>query len=221
MLSQAKAMVIKMKVIDLTHVIKEDMPVYPGTQPPKLQTANTIEKDGFRETLLTMFSHTGTHMDAPAHVYADEKTLDALSVDRFVGKALIVDCRNAENGCIGIEHVEKYGDAARDAEFLIFRTGWAEKWNTPDYFKGFPCIDSCVADFLIATGKKGVGVDTIGIDPVGAPLDTHLKLLKCSRLVIIENLTNLEGITGVFTFAALPLKFLNADGAPIRAIAMV
>lgn len=211
-----------MKVIDLTHVIKEDMPVYPGTEQPKLLCANTIAKDGFRETLLTMFSHTGTHMDAPAHVYADEMTLDALPIDCFVGKALIIDCRDVEkNGRIGIDHVEKYGDAAKDAEFLIFRTGWAEKWNMPDYFEGFPCIDASVADYLITTGKKGVGVDAIGIDPVGAPLDTHLKLLKGSKLVIIENLTNLEGISGMFTFAALPLKFFNADGAPIRAIAMV
>ena len=66
-----------MRVIDLTHTICEDMPVYPGTEPPKLQTANTIERDGFRETLLTMYSHTGTHMDAPAHLYAGRITLDA------------------------------------------------------------------------------------------------------------------------------------------------
>ena len=49
-----------MPVIDLTHTIKETMPVYPGTQPPRLETANTYEKDLFKETLITMFSHTGT-----------------------------------------------------------------------------------------------------------------------------------------------------------------
>ena len=47
-----------MKVIDLTHTIKEGMPVFPGTEPPKLDAASTFEKDGFRETLLTMYSHT-------------------------------------------------------------------------------------------------------------------------------------------------------------------
>ena len=35
-----------MKVIDLTHTIKENMPVYPGTEPPCLDPANTYEKDG-------------------------------------------------------------------------------------------------------------------------------------------------------------------------------
>ena len=44
-----------MKAIDLTHIITEDMPVYPGTEPPKLTPANSYEKDGFRETLLSLY----------------------------------------------------------------------------------------------------------------------------------------------------------------------
>ena len=43
-----------MRVIDLTQSITENMPVYPGTEGPKLQPASTYEKDGFRETLLTI-----------------------------------------------------------------------------------------------------------------------------------------------------------------------
>ena len=38
-----------MKVIDLTHIINEKMPVYPGTDKPKLTPANTYKKDGFKE----------------------------------------------------------------------------------------------------------------------------------------------------------------------------
>ena len=35
-----------MKVYDLTHTIQNDMPVYPGTEQPKLTTACTIEAVG-------------------------------------------------------------------------------------------------------------------------------------------------------------------------------
>ena len=59
-----------MRVIDLTHTIKADMPVYPGTGTPKLEPANTYEENGFRETLVSFYSHTGTHMDPPAHLFA-------------------------------------------------------------------------------------------------------------------------------------------------------
>lgn len=51
-----------MKVIDLTHTIKEDMPVYPGTDTPKFIPANSYEKDGFKETLLQMYTHTGNRL---------------------------------------------------------------------------------------------------------------------------------------------------------------
>ena len=46
-----------MTVIDLTHTIREDMPVYPGTEPPRLTTACTVSQCGYRETLLHMYSH--------------------------------------------------------------------------------------------------------------------------------------------------------------------
>lgn len=52
-----------MKVTDLTHIIDTDMPVFPGTEPPIFELANTFEKDGFREAKITMYSHTGTHID--------------------------------------------------------------------------------------------------------------------------------------------------------------
>ena len=46
-------------MIDLTQLITASMPVYPGTEPPHLTVASTYETDGFRETLLSFFSHTG------------------------------------------------------------------------------------------------------------------------------------------------------------------
>ena len=63
-----------MRVLDLTHTIAENMPVYPGTETPIFAGANTYEKDGFKETKLTMYTHTGTHMDPPAHLFAARRS---------------------------------------------------------------------------------------------------------------------------------------------------
>ena len=87
-----------MKVIDLTHTISETMPVYPGTEQPRLTPANSYEKDGFKETLLSMYSHTGTHVDPPAHLFAGRTTLDAFPVNQFVGRAVVIDCRHLKEG---------------------------------------------------------------------------------------------------------------------------
>ena len=87
-----------MKVIDLTHTISEDMLVYPGTEKPKLTTMSTYENDGFKETLLHMYSHTGTHVDPPAHIFENRTTLDQFPPEQFIGKALVIDCKALKEG---------------------------------------------------------------------------------------------------------------------------
>ena len=85
-----------MSVLDLTHTISGEMPVYPGTEKPVLTTACTIETAGYRETLLHMYSHTGTHMDAPAHMIARGRTLDSYGVEKFVGPGFALYCRGRQ-----------------------------------------------------------------------------------------------------------------------------
>ncbi len=213
-----------MRMIDLTHKISEDMPVYPGTERPRLEIANTYEKHGFKETLLTMFSHTGTHMDSPAHLFAGRPTLDSFPAEHFVGKGLVIDCSDLQEGeRITMRYIEQAKEKADAAEFILFRTGWDKYWGMDTYFGEYPCITEEVADYLINSGKKGVGLDTIGIDPISdSNLTIHRRLFAKADIVVIENLTCLEQIgSELFTFCALPLKFNNSDGAPVRSVAIL
>mgnify|MGYP000844610404 CR=1 FL=1 len=213
-----------MKVLDLTHTICREMPVYPGTEGPRLDIANTYEKHGFKETLLTMFSHTGTHMDSPKHLFAHGASLDSLPAGQFVGQGLVIDCCDLKEGQrITMEYIEGVREKADAAEFILFHTGWDKLWGTDAYYGNYPYITEEVADYLIQGGKKGVGLDVIGLDPISDEnLSLHRKLLSETDIVIIENLTNLGEIgEELFTFCALPLKFENSDGAPIRAVAMI
>lgn len=212
-----------MRVIDLTHVISPDMPVYPGTEGPKFLPANSYEKDGFKETLLSFYTHTGTHMDPPAHLFAGRTTLDAFPASHFVGKAVVIDCSDLREGDrITMDHVRR-NPAAQEAEYLLFRTGWDRYWGMERYFGDYPCITPEVAEYLTASGKKGVGLDTIGLDPIAdVNLTLHKQLFREHDIVIIENLTNLEQLgSDPVTFCALPLKHQDADGSPIRAIAIL
>lgn len=213
-----------MKIIDLTHTIYEEMPVYPGTEGPKFAPVNTYEKDGFKETLLSMYSHTGTHMDPPAHIYEGKTTLDQMPIGQFVGKAVVIDCTDLKAGeQIGMNYIDSVKKLADEAEFLLFHTGWDRFWGKEEYFGEYPYISKEVADYIISGNKKGVGLDVIGLDPVAdEKLTLHKKLFAQNEIIIVENLTNLEQIGGeMFTFAALPLKYRDADGSPVRAIAMI
>lgn len=211
-----------MKVIDLTYTIKEEMTVFPGTEMPKLINTSNYEKDGFRETSISMYSHVGTHMDPPAHIYPDRTTLDEFPASQFVGKGLVIDCRDLNEGeDITLDCILKYGKKAEEVDFLLFNTGWDKYWGTDKYFGDYPCVNDNVLDYVVNGNYKGIGFDTIGIDPVlDENLSRHKKLFKDKDIVNIENLKNLE-LCGeeIFKFSCCPLKIENSDGAPVRAIA--
>lgn len=213
-----------MRVIDLTHTMRNGMPVYPGTEPPVLEAANSYEKDGFKETLLSFYSHTGTHMDPPAHLRADGRTLDSFPAEQFVGMALVIDCRSLGEGeAITVKQLAPYGEKVGKADFLLFCTGWDKRWGTESYFGNYPCVDEEVLSLIIGGGYKGIGFDVIGLDPVGdASLTRHNKLFAEAEMVNIENLKDLELCgSDLFRFVCLPLKWSESDGAPIRAVALL
>lgn len=211
-----------MKVIDLTHTICSNMPVYPGTEPPAFEPANTYEKDGFKETKISMFTHTGTHMDPPAHLFSGRTTLEQFPAEQFIGKALVIDCRDLQQGStITMNHLRRYGELADQADYLLFNLGWDKLWGTAEYFGDYPCIDEEVLEYIIQGNYKGIGFDVIGIDPIADEnLTRHKKLFQETEIVNIENLKNLDQCgDSLFWFSCFPLKIDNCDGSPIRAIA--
>ena len=146
-----------MKILDLTHLIEEALPVYPETEPPKLTPSNTFEQHGFRETLLTMGSHTGTHMDAPAHMLRDGKTLDQFPADKYIGTAYVLDCSDLAGKEIPKARLQLHASEIEAADFLLFYTGWEKYWGSEQYFSPFPVLSLEAAEYLAAFPLKGVG----------------------------------------------------------------
>lgn len=211
-----------MRIIDLTHSVSPDMPVYPGTEPPGFSEACTLDKDGFKEMVITLYSHTGTHMDSPAHLFDGGKTLDAYEPGRFCGPALVLDL-SERTGTIEIEDLLQYKEKMQRVDFLLLHTGWGKLWGSEQYFTGFPVLSPEAARWLVQQGVKAIGVDAVSVDPVESmsALPVHQILLGCDVL-IIENLTNLDLLVNrEFTLCCLPLKIAWADGAPVRAMAIV
>jgi len=219
-----------MKIIDLTHPIAENMPMYPGTGAPTLHVASSHEEHGFMETLISLYSHTGTHIDAPAHLFPDGWTLDQYPVEHFVGKAVVVDCRNLEKEeKISMRLLEEKGNAFHEAEFILFHTGHSALWGTPAYFDGFPVMSQEVIEWINLRKLKGIGIDAPSFDPVmidgielfTSELHNHRAILRTNNTILLENLCRLEEIGNEpFMLCALPLFTLNSDGAPARIIAI-
>ena len=210
-----------MKVTDLTHVIHSDMPVFQGTEQPIFEKANTLEKDGFEEAKITMYSHTGTHIDAPAHMLNDGPYLDDLDIEHFIGNATILDFSNTDMKLIDVDSLKPYEDKIKKVDFLIIKTGWSKYWGDKRYYEDFPSLSEKSAKWLSAFNLKGIGIDAISIDDMKSNSFAVHKILMPKNILIIENLTNLDSINDeYFILSVLPLKNKNADGSPVRAISI-
>ncbi|WP_456439075.1 cyclase family protein [Caldithrix abyssi] len=208
-------------VIDLSHPIVEGMPLFPGTLPIKIKQLHVVEKDGFAEKQVTITTHVGTHLDAPAHMEKNGKTVDQLPVQQFWGSALVVDVRPFVNEPIPADLIENVlNDDPPD--FLLLYTAFAEKWGAEDYFGRFPVLSLQATDLICNSRLKGIGLDAPSVDAMDAQVyRVHQKLFAAEK-IIVENLTNLHTLPPIkFWFGVFPLKVKGADGMPVRAVAIL
>jgi len=211
-----------MKIIDLTHIVSPDMPVYPGTEQPVFTTGCSIEENGFLEKKITMYSHTGTHVDAPAHLIKNSKTLDLLPIEHFHGPAIMLNLGHIGSDLIDVADLEPYSNDIKQVDFLLIHTGWSKHWGSEKYYSGYSVLSSAAADWLSQYKLKGVGLDTISADPADThDYPVHKNFLQ-KDIIIIENLKNLLSLPGsIFNFSCFPINFQDADGSPVRAVAYV
>ena len=73
-------------------------------------------------------------------------------------------------------------------------------------------------DWLAARGVKLVGIDSQSVDPADSKsLDSHQLLLR-HDLRVLENLVLDDVPAGDYELIALPLKLVDLDAAPVRAV---
>ena len=147
-------------------------------------------------------------------------TLDSFPASQFIGTALVIDCTALCDGeSITMATLAPYGEDVFRAEFLLFYTGYDRHWGTDAYFGDFPCIDGEVLELILRGNYKGIGFDTISLDPMES-LARHRLLFSEKNILNIENLCNLGALPrALVMFACLPIKVKDSDGAPARAIA--
>jgi kynurenine formamidase len=192
--------------------------MFPGVIEPIFAQSNTIQKDGFALLTMTMCLHTGTHIDAPCHIIPDTKSLDAFPIEKFIGKGITIDCTQISS--ISLDFLKSKEKEIKEAEFILFYTGWQNKWNTPNYFDEFPTLTTDAVEWLLTFHLKALGFDAISVDTIADNnLPNHHLLLK-KEILIIENMMNLDKLIDEdFELNCIPLKIEKSDGSPIRAFA--
>lgn len=208
-----------MAIIDLTLALR------PGMRGFAIEPKHRLERDGWNSSTLDLYSHAGTHMDAPVHFGCGPTTIDQWPIDRFLGPAVRVDLRPVEPGeLIDLDRLGSLASGFPRGHSLVLQTGWSEHVDDPAIFRdGLPRIAEDLARWCVDNAVNILGVEAPSVADVNN-LDEVTRIhtiLLSGGVIIVEGLCNLDALPGNhFTLGAFPLRIENGDGCPCRAFAM-
>ena len=214
-----------MKIIDLTLIISDKIPTFPGSPQPNFIPWENIKEDGYNLELLFLSSHTGTHMDAPHHFLEKGAKIHEISLEKLVSEAVLIKSKKNGGELItktDIQKFEKKHGKIEGFSSVIFLTGWQRNLQKKYYFTNNPGLSVSAAKYLASKKISLVGIDSPSIDVDADSRFSVHQIFAKKGMLIVENLTNLDKIkSSKFHLVVLPLKLKNATGSPVRAVAFV
>lgn len=206
-----------MRIYDVSLAITPGLPRWPGSPPIELERTSRIEAGAnSNSSRLALGVHTGTHVDAPLHFLPGKPGVDQLPLDVLAGPAHVAYLPRAEQ--VTAAALESAGVPPR-VRRLLLRTRNSNFWRDrlPDFQEEFAGLTPDGAVWVVSRRIQLIGVDYLSVAPYKQSRPTHEVLLKAG-VVVVEGL-NLDRIRpGRYEFVCLPLKLVDADGAPARAI---
>ncbi|MBF0405281.1 cyclase family protein [Candidatus Magnetominusculus xianensis] len=198
--------------IDISIENKNGMTVWPGDPEFSLKRIHEIDKgDILNLSLITMTSHTGTHMDAPLHWIRDGKSIDEMPISITAGPARVIEIKDHES--IKVSELKDYG--LKKGQRILFKTRNSHK---DKFTEDFVYISVEAAELIVQTGALMVGIDALSVGGFHADGKLiHTTLLEAG-VWIIEGLGLSQVEAGDYELICLPLKLTGCDGAPSRAI---
>ncbi len=126
-----------------------------------MKQVNAFRRDGSNLFHLSIYEHTGTHVDAPLHFSADGASLSELDPQKLLCPLCVIDisakARDEVNAMVSREDVERWisthGDIPEGA-CVAMNSGWGAKAphesfrNTPDGKLAFPGFSKAATDLL-------------------------------------------------------------------------
>jgi len=197
-----------------------------GMRGVEMNQHTTIAKEGFNTTMLHLYSHAGTHMDAPRHFLQEGKTIENIRLEKCIGPALVVDLSHAApNSLLHVDDLSHIANKIGVGTRLLLRTDWDTHAELDDYRTHMPRISADLATWLVEKGVILIGLETPSVASLRPENKSELtevhQILLRAEMVIVESLADLRALTQeVVEFIALPLKLDQRDGSPVRAIAI-
>ena len=206
------------KFIDVSIPVGPGMLTWPGDPTMSIERVWDLEQGHASNlSLLTMSTHTGTHVDPPIHFVTGGATIDQLALEVFVGAAVVVDARGLS--VIDAAFLDRAG-VPSGCPRVLFKTDWSARWGSepaPTFPDSFTALSLDAARWLTDRRVRLVGTDFISIEGMADPTYPIHRHLLGAGIVVVEGLDLREVKPGPCRFTCLPLKIRDGDGGPARA----
>jgi arylformamidase len=204
--------------IDVSVILREPMPVWPGSAGFRLVRYQAIEEGAAANaSRVACDVHVGTHVDAPLHFLRDGTDVAAMSLDDLIGHATVVEIPD-EVDRIDAATLDRI-TLAPGTRRVLFKTRNSALWagDVRHFRSDYVALTLDAASRLAQAGVRLVGVDYLSVQCFEDDPETHRVLLRAG-IVIVEGL-DLSAVTpGQYELVCLPLRLLGAEGAPARAV---
>ncbi|KAK9163822.1 hypothetical protein Syun_004724 [Stephania yunnanensis] len=216
------------RILDISHRYREDMPSWGKEEglgqflwlPLSMKNGSLANNSEMK-----LPSHTGTHVDAPGHVFDhyfnagfDVDTLDLEVLNVLTGPALLVDVPRDKN--ITAE-VMKSLNIPRGVRRVLFRTLNTDRklMLKKEFDTSYVGFMKDGAQWLVEnTDIKLVGIDYLSVAAYDDLIPSHLVFLEGREVILVEGLKLDDVKPGIYSVHCLPLRLLGAEGSPIRCI---
>jgi arylformamidase len=204
-----------MPLYDATITLQEGMIRYPGDPSFKLQGLYRLANgDAFNLCEMSMATHTGTHVDPPAHYFDKGAGVDQIPLSTMVGPGIVLDMR-------GRPYVDRraLADSPLDGNRrVLLKTDNSPSLLQSEFRADYVYLTEDGATFLVEKGVQLIGIDYLSIEKYqssGAPV--HRTLLTAGVL-IVEGINLVDVPPGPCKIYCLPLKIKDGDGSPARVL---
>jgi arylformamidase len=207
-----------MKIHDISLLLSPQLPTWPGDPPMILERFSKIEEGAFANiSRLVMGVHTGTHIDAPYHFFAEGGKVESVPLDLLIGPAVVLQLPDDVKNITA--EVLKKAVIPAGCRRLLLKTANSQIWarGETDFQRDFVALNKDGADALIERGVQLIGIDYLSIASFDQPGPTHIAFLGAG-VIVIEGVDLSRVEAGEYMLVCLPLKLVGAEGAPARVV---
>lgn len=199
------------KFYDVSLPIKEGMIIYPGNPEPLIRRYSSIPQNKVNESLITLGSHTGTHVDSKLHIQKDADGVDVIPLESLYGKCKVLDLTHVERE---IHRGDLEGSEIQEGDIILLKTKNSKR-GYEEFRKAYVHIKLDAAEYLVEAGVKTLGCDYLSAKRFGGDDEVHHILIN--NLTLFEGLNLAEVPEGEYIFIGLPLR-ISCEGSPARVL---